>query len=129
MEILKHLIFFMWNLYTWQEDTIQAEQGETDWWQVNKGVRQGYIFSSYLLNLYPKYILREVRLEEDEYIFKSRERSTNNLHYADNSFLKAENVNELEVLVMKVKEQKKTPVIKYKGDQTNENRYSNQYWN
>lgn len=64
-------------------------------------------------------------MEENEYIFKSRKRSTNNLHYADNSFLKAGNVNELEVLVMKVKEQKK--VIKCKGDQTNENRYSNQY--
>ena len=34
------------------------------WFQIEKGVRQGCILSSYLLNLYAEYIMRNARLDE-----------------------------------------------------------------
>ena len=38
--------------------------GTTDWFQIGKGVRQGYILSPCLFNLYAEYIMRNAGLEE-----------------------------------------------------------------
>ena len=35
-----------------------------DWFQIGKGVHQGYILSPYLFNLYAEYIMRNAGLEE-----------------------------------------------------------------
>ena len=43
MEIPDHLTCLLRNLYTGQEATIRAGHGTTDWFQIGKGVRQGYI--------------------------------------------------------------------------------------
>ena len=40
------------NLYTGQEATVRTGHGTTDWLQIGKGVRQGYILSPCLFNLY-----------------------------------------------------------------------------
>ena len=40
------------NLYAGQEATVKTEHGTTDWLQIGKGVRQGYILSPCLFNLY-----------------------------------------------------------------------------
>ena len=52
------------NLYTGQEATVRTEQGITDWFQIEKGVRQGCILSPCLFNFYAKYIMRNTGLEE-----------------------------------------------------------------
>ena len=39
-------------------------RGVADWFQIGKGVHQGYILSSYLFNLYAEYIKRNAGLEE-----------------------------------------------------------------
>ena len=36
----------------------------TNWFQIGKGVRQSYILSSCLFNLYAEYIMRNARLDE-----------------------------------------------------------------
>ena len=52
MGLPDHLTFLLRNLYTGQEATIRSWHGTTDWFQIGKGVRQGYILSLCLFNLY-----------------------------------------------------------------------------
>ena len=40
------------NLYAGQEATVRTEHGTTDWFQIGKGICQGYILSPCLFNLY-----------------------------------------------------------------------------
>ena len=74
-----------------------------DWFQTGNGVRQGYIMSPCLFNLYAEYIMWNVGL--DKAGIKISERNINNLRYADDTTLMAESEEELKSLLMKVKEQ------------------------
>ena len=40
--------------------TLHNYQGDTDWFQIGKGVRQGCILSPCLFNLYAEYIMRNL---------------------------------------------------------------------
>ena len=64
MEIPDHPTCLMRNLYVGQEAIVRTGQGTTDWFQIMKGVRQGYIFSPCLFNFYAEYIMRNAGLEE-----------------------------------------------------------------
>ena len=64
MGITDHLTCLLRNLYTGQEATVRTGHGTTDWFQIGKGVRQGCTLSPCLFNLYAKYIMENVRLEE-----------------------------------------------------------------
>ena len=76
-----------------------------DWFQIRKGVCQGYILSPYLFNLHAKYIMRNAGLEETQAGIKIAGRNINNLRYADDTTLMAESKEELKSLLMKVKEE------------------------
>ena len=52
------------NLYADQEATVRTGPGTTDWFQIGKVVRQGYILSPCLFNLYTEYIMRNTELDE-----------------------------------------------------------------
>ena len=52
------------NLYAVQEATIGTGHGTTDWFQIEKGVRQGCVLSSHLFNLYAEYIMQNAPLDE-----------------------------------------------------------------
>ena len=52
MGIPDHLTCLLRNLYAGQEETLRAGHETTDWFQIGKGVRQGYILSPCLFNLY-----------------------------------------------------------------------------
>lgn len=54
--------------------------------------------------LFAEYLLRESGLEKDESGYKIGGKYINNLHHAAGTVLLAENSNDLEALVMKVKE-------------------------
>ena len=95
------------NLYAGQEATVITGHGKTDWLQIRKGVLQGYILSPCLFNLYAEYIMRNAGLEETQAGIKIAGRNTNNLRYADDTTLMAENEEELKSLLMKVKEESK----------------------
>ena len=47
-----HLTCLLRNLYGGQEATVRTGHGTTDWFQIRKGVCQGYILSPCLFNLY-----------------------------------------------------------------------------
>ena len=64
MVIPDHLICLLRNLYAGQEATDRIGHGTTDWFQLGKGVRQGYTLSPCLFNLYAEYIMRNTGLEE-----------------------------------------------------------------
>ena len=68
-----------------------------------KGVPQGCILSSCLFNSYAEYIMRNAGLDEAQAGIKTAGRN-NNLRYADNTTLIAENEQELNSLLMRVKE-------------------------
>ena len=96
------------NLYPGQEATVRTRRGTTNWFQIRKGIRQGYILSPCFLNLYAKYIMQNSMLDESLTGIKIARRNIKNLKYADNTTLMAESKEELESLLMKVKEQWKS---------------------
>ena len=70
-----------------------------------KGVQQGCLLSPCLFNLYAEHIMRNARLDELQARIKIGGRNINNLRYADDSTLMAENEEELKNLLMRVKEE------------------------
>ena len=52
------------------------------WFQIGKGVLQGYILSPCLFNLYAEYIMENAGLDEAQGGIKIDERNVNNLRYA-----------------------------------------------
>ena len=90
MGIPDHLTCLLRNLYAGQEATVRTGHGTTDWFQIGKGVRQGWILSPCLFNLYAEYIMRNAGLEEAQAGIKIAGRSISNLRYADYTTLMAE---------------------------------------
>ena len=76
-----------------------------DWFQIGKGVLQGYILLPCLFNLYAEYIMWNAKLDETQAEIKIAGRNINNLRYADDTTLIAESVEELKSLLMKVKDE------------------------
>ena len=107
MEILDHLTCLLRNLYTGQEATVRTGHGKTDWFQIGKGVHQCCILSPCLFNLYAECIMRNAGQEEAQAGLKITGRNINNLRYTDDTTLMAESEEELESLLMKVKESEK----------------------
>ena len=105
MGIPDHLTCLLRNMYASQEARVRTGHGKTDWVQIRKGVRQGYILSPCLFNLYPEYIMRHVGLDEAQAGIKISGRNTNNLRYTGETTLMAEHEEELKSLLMKVKEE------------------------
>ena len=97
-----HLTCLLRNLYASQEATVRTGHGTTDWFQIQKGVRQGCILSPCLFNLYAEYIMQNARLDEAQAGTKIAKRNINNLRYAGDSTLMAESEEELKSLLKKV---------------------------
>ena len=104
MGIPDHLTCLLRNQYTGQEATVITGHGTTDWFQKGKGVRQGYILSPCLFNIYAEYIMRKAGLNEAQAGIKIAGRNINNLRYADDTTLMVERGEELKSLLMKVRE-------------------------
>ena len=104
MGIPDHLICILRNLCVGQEATDRMGH-RTDWFQIGKGVCQGFILSPCLFNLYAEYIMRNAGLEEAQAGIKIAGRNINNLRYADDTTLMAESEEELKSLLTKVKEE------------------------
>ena len=65
-----------------------------------------------LINLYAEYIIRNSGLDEAQAGIKIAEKNINNLRYADDTILMAENEEELKRLLMKVKEESEKSGLK-----------------
>ena len=87
--IPNHLTCLLRNMYAGQEATVRTGHEAMDWFQIRKGVHQGYILSPCLFNLYAEYIMRNTGLDEVQAGIKIARRSINNLRYADGTILMA----------------------------------------
>ena len=52
MGVPDHLTCLLRNLYAGQEAAVRNGYGTTDWFQIEKGIQQGYILSPCLFDLY-----------------------------------------------------------------------------
>ena len=83
-----------------------------EWFQIGKGVHQGYILSSCLFTLYAEHIIRNPRLDEAQAGMKIARRNINNLKYADDTTLMGESEEELKSLLTRVKYQSEKAGLK-----------------
>ena len=81
MGVPDHLTCLLRNLYAGQEATVRTGHGTTDWFQIEKGVRQGCILSPCLFNFYAEDIMRNAGLEEAQAGIKISGRNINNHPY------------------------------------------------
>ena len=56
-----------------------------DWFQIGKGVHQGWILLSCLFNLYAEYIMWNARLDEAQAGTKIAGKNINNLRHVDDT--------------------------------------------
>ena len=103
MGIPDQLTCLLRNVYAGQEATVRTGHGTGDWFQIGKGVCQGYILPPCLFNLYAEYIMRNAGLDEAQAGIKTARRNINNLRYADDTTLMSETEEELKSLLMQVK--------------------------
>ena len=113
MEIPDHLACLWRNLYASQEATIRNGHGTTDGFQIERGGCQGCILPPCLFDMNAEYIMRNSRLEEAEAGVQIARRNVNNLRYADNTTLMAENEEEVSSLLMKVKQESEKLGLKH----------------
>ena len=100
------------NLYVGQEATVRTRHGKMDGFRIGKGVRQGCILSPCSFSLYAKYIMPNATVDESQAGIKAVGWNINNLRYADDTTLRAENQEEFKALLMKVKEKSEKPGLK-----------------
>ena len=112
MGIPDHLTCLQRNLYAGQETTVRTGHGKMDYFKIGKEVCHGCILSPCLFNLYAEYIMRNTRLDEAQTGIKMAGRNINNLRYADDTTLTAENKEELKSLLMRVKEESEKAGLK-----------------
>ena len=112
MGISDHLTCLLRNLHAGQQAIVRAGHGTTDWLQIGKGVHQGYILSPCVFNLYAEYIMRKAGLNEAQAGIKIAGRNINNLRYADDTTVMAESEEELNSLLMKVKDESEKAGLK-----------------
>ena len=117
MGIPDHLTCLLRNLYAGQEATVRTGHGIMDCFQIGKGVRQGCILSACLFNLHEEYIVQNAGLDEAQAGIKIARRNINNLKYADDTTLMAEN-EELKSPLMKVKEESEKTGLKLNTQKT-----------
>ena len=81
-------------MYAGQEATVRTRHGTKDWFQIGRGVHQGYILSPCLFNLYTEYIMQNAMQYEAQAGIKIAKRNINNLRYTDDTTLMAESEEE-----------------------------------
>ena len=79
MGIPDHLTCLLRNIYAGQEATVRTGYGTTDWFPIGKGVREVFILSSCLFNLYAECNMRNAGLDETQAGIKITGRNINNL--------------------------------------------------
>ena len=110
--ISDHLTCLLRNLYAGKSATVRTGHRTTAWFQIGKGVHQGCILSFCIFNLHVGYIMRNAGLGEAQAGIKIAGRNINNLRYADDTTLMAENEEEPKSLLMKAKEENEKAGLK-----------------
>ena len=106
MGISDHLTRLLRNLYEGKEATELDMEQQTDS-KLGKVLRQGYILSPCLFNIYAEYTIQYVGLDESQAGIKIAGKNINNLRYADDTILMVESKEELKSFLMRVKKESK----------------------
>lgn len=112
MGVPAHLVELIRALYKNQEARVRTSEGETNWFGINKGVRQGCILSPKIFNMYTEYIMRVAELDTMEVGIRIGGRRINNLRYADDTTIITGSEKEMENIVMKIKEESSNAGLK-----------------
>jgi len=105
MGIPDHFTCLLRNLYAGKEAIVRTGHGITDRSQIRKGVHQGCVLSPCQFNLYAEYIMQNSGLDEAQAGIRVAIRNINNLRYAHDTTIMAENEEKLNSFLMKVKEE------------------------
>ena len=89
-----HIVKMINNLYKNQESAVRTSFGNSHWFKIGRGVRQGCILSPYLYNIYAEDIMREV-LGYKDWGVKIAGVKISNLRFADDTTLICSNKEEL----------------------------------
>ena len=112
MGIPDYLTCLLRKLCLGQEATDRTLYGTTDWFKIEKGVRQGCLLSSFLFNLYTEYIMRNARLDYLQVGIKTGSRNINIFRYVGDTTLMEEREQLLKDLLMRVKEESERAGLK-----------------
>ena len=112
MGIPDRLTHLLRNLYAGQEATVRTGHGTIDWFQIGKEVCQGCILSPFLFNLYAEYIMWNAGLDEAQVGIKIAGEISITSDMQMISPLMEESEEELESLLMKVKEENEKAGLK-----------------
>ena len=104
-------------VYAGKEAIVRTGHGTINWFQIRKGVCQGYILSLCLFNLYAEYIMGNAGLDETQAGIKIAGKNIKNFRYADDTTLMAES-KKLRSLLMKVKEESEKVGLKFNIQKT-----------
>jgi hypothetical protein len=99
----EHLVNLIRKLYENQESAVRTDDGNTDWFEIGRGVRQGCVMSPSLYNIYSEVIMREVLEDHDGGITIGGSKNTN-LRFADDTTLLCSTKSELLQLLQRTKE-------------------------
>ena len=96
-----HVIELLDHLYKNQEAAVKTSCGTSEWFSIERGVRQGCIVSPSLFNIYSENIMREVT-ENTSAGITIGGRKINNLRYADDTKLLCESKEDLMELLTRM---------------------------
>ena len=114
-----HLICLLRNQYVGQEATVRTGHEASDWFKIEKGIRQGCMLSPFSFNFYAEYIMQNARLDISQARSKISRRNINNFRYADDSTLMAESEEELKSFLRTVKEESEKVDLKLNIEKIN----------
>ncbi|BFZ26094.1 hypothetical protein BsWGS_29133 [Bradybaena similaris] len=103
----QHLISLIISLYQEQEAAVRIEGETSDWFTVQRGVRQGCILSPHLFNVYAENIMREVREDVNYEHFQPLSiggHEIPEIRYADDTALISRSTTGLEEMILSVKQ-------------------------
>ena len=96
-----HVIELLEHLYKNQEAAVKTSCGTSEWFSIERGVRQGCIVSPSLFNIYSENIMREATENTSAGITISG-RKINNLRYTDDTTLLCESKEDLMELLTRI---------------------------
>ena len=111
MGIPNHLTCLLRNLYAGHEATVRTFCGTTDWFKIEKAVWQAVSCHPVYL-AFTEHIMWNAGLDELQAEIKIARRNINNLRYADDTALMAENEEELKSFLMRVKDESEKAGLK-----------------
>ena len=100
MGIPDHLVCLLRNLCAGQEVTVRTLYRTTDWFKIEKGIRQRCLLSPHLFNLYSEHIMGKAGLDELQAGIEIGGRNINNNRYVDDTTLMAECEEELKSFLL-----------------------------